>query len=215
MENQQPRFLKSDLRLLAMNAMFGDGYYWKHPECKNWKIVFTSTRKEFLQVKMNLASGMFPSGINVRRKEGAKNCHANAKTLYGITSLVSEQFTEASIFRTKKEDLFRHLTINDFGLWYLDDGGFTVRKDAKKYTPRFFLCIGENGETPEKEKLFKKNLKRLFGKDFGSIFLNNSGSGKSIRNKVWFPTIDVGDEIVKHARTFLADCYKYPDYFEG
>lgn len=210
MGNQQPRFLDGNYRTISLNAMFGDGYFWKHPECRNWKVVFTSTNYEFLEAKKNICPEIFPSGIKIHRKSGAKNCFANSKTLYGIQSLVNEDFTEASSFKPSKEKLFKYLNKNDFGLWYLDDGGFMERSDVKKFTPRFFLCVGDCCDTEKKERMFKKQLNILFGANNGVILFNGSQSGKSLKNKVWYPTIDVGYELVKQAKKLIKNCYKFP-----
>jgi hypothetical protein len=210
MGNQQPRFLDGKLRDICINAMFGDGYYWKHPECKNWKVIFTSTNYDFLEIKMNMNPDVFPSNIKIHRKAGAKNCFANSKTLYGLQSLVNEDFTEASNFKGKKESLFQYLSLKDFGLWYLDDGGFMERTDSRKFTPRFFLCVGDCCGTKKKEGMFKKQLNILFGENNGTILFNGSQNGKSSKNKVWYPTIDVGYELVKQAKKLIKNCYKFP-----
>lgn len=42
MDNQQPSSLEERLYVLGINAVFGDGYLWKHPECQNYKVIYTS-----------------------------------------------------------------------------------------------------------------------------------------------------------------------------
>lgn len=47
MGNQQLRVLTEEEALdsLIKNAIIGDGSLWKHPECVNKKLIFTSTTK--------------------------------------------------------------------------------------------------------------------------------------------------------------------------
>lgn len=35
----------------AINARIGDGYFWKHPECTNYKIIWNSVELDWLEVK--------------------------------------------------------------------------------------------------------------------------------------------------------------------
>lgn len=58
MENQQLSTNQEGLIKLARNAKLGDGCYWKHPECKNYKLIFTSTTAELLKVKLKFLKSL-------------------------------------------------------------------------------------------------------------------------------------------------------------
>ena len=206
MGNQHPRFLTGKYRDIILNAKFGDGHLWKHPACKNYKLIFTSTTPELLEAKISLAPDLFRTGVRVVRKAGAKNCFKNAKTLYHIQSLAHEDISEAKFL--SKTELIRFFTKKDFGLWYLDDGGFIVRNDANVYTPRFYLCVGDVCETETGEKFLKKQIKELFGDDFGTIKFN--GSKATIKNKIWNVPHRIGYSLVKEAKNILPSFHKYP-----
>lgn len=206
MGNQQPRFLSGIYRDIILNAKFGDGHIWKHPQCKNCKLIFTSVNPELLEAKIAIAPNLFRTGVRVVRKAGAKNCFKNSKTLYHLQSLVHPDITEAKMI--DRSDLVKYLTIKDFGLWYLDDGGFVLRSDAEKYTPRFFLCLGNVCETAKKELKFEKKILELFGENYGTIRLN--GTNATERNKIWNVPHEIGYILVKEAKRFLPSFYKYP-----
>jgi len=206
MDNQQPSFLSGNLRSSILNAKFGDGTFWKHPECINCKIIFTSTTPELLEVKREVAPFIYSTGVKLVRKANAKHCYANAKPLYHLQSVVHNDFTVAKNW--EKEKLIPYLTLNDFGMWYLDDGGFIVRNDTKKYTPRFYLCLGDVCSTEEKELVFRKHITKLFGADYGIIRFN--GNKKSDKNKIWYLPHDIGHVLVKHAKKYLPVFHKYP-----
>lgn len=207
MGNQQPRFLKGIYRDIILNAKFGDGHLWKHPECKNYKIIFTSVTPQLLESKIKMAPDLFRTGVRVVRKAGAKNCFKNSKTLYHLQSLVNEDVTEAKFI--EKIDLVKHLKVIDFANWYLDDGGFIVRNDSKKYTPRFYLCLGDVCETEEKESIFRERIEQIFGANYGSINLN--GTAATSKNKIWYMPHSIGYALVEEAKKVLPNFYKYPE----
>ena len=206
MGNQQLRFLMGDFRSVILNAKFGDGHLWKHPECKNYKIIFTSIHRELLEAKMALTPSLFRSGVRIIRKAGAENCFANSKTLYSLASLVHPDITEAK--QTTKETAITKMEEFDFGLWYLDDGGFIVRNDAHKFTPRFYLCVGDNCETEKKEELFRSHIRSIYGANYGII--RHNGAKVSDKNKIWYMPHDIGYNMVYEARKVLSNFYKYP-----
>lgn len=206
MGNQQPRFLQGSYRDIILNAKFGDGYFWKHPECVNSKVIFTSINPELLESKIRLAPSLFRTGVRIVREAGAKNCFDNAKTLYNIQSLVHPDITEAK--EIDKCKLVKYLKISDFGLWYLDDGGFIVRNDAEKYTPRFYLCLGNTCETKKKEERFREKIVDIFGEEYGTIKLN--GTNATNKNKIWMLPHRIGYALVQEAKKFLPEFYKYP-----
>ena len=206
MDNQQPSFLKGELRDIILNAKFGDGSFWKHPECINYKIIFTSVTPELLDAKIPIAPELFRTGVRLIRKANATHCKPNAKPLYHLQSLVNEELTEAKF--VSKEVLVPYLTLKDFGLWYLDDGGFIVRNDVKKYTPRFYLCLGDVCETEEKEEIFRNHIAKMFGHEYGIIRYN--GKLKSDKNKIWYMPHSIGYAFVREAKKFLSEFHKYP-----
>ncbi len=206
MDNQQPRFLKGIYRDIILNAKFGDGHLWKHPECRNYKVIFTSVTPELLESKIKMAPDLFRAGVRVVRKSGAKNCFKNSKTLYHLQSLVHQDITEAKFI--DKIDLVKFLSVTDFANWYLDDGGFIVRNDSKKYTPRFYLCLGDVCETEKKEKKFRKHIESIFGEEYGTIKLN--GTDASNKNKIWYMPHSIGYLLVRKAKNILPEFYKYP-----
>jgi len=207
MGNQQLSSYRKGIKLLAKNAKLGDGYFSKHPECVNYKITFTSTTPELLEAKRTLCPEIFGVGVKMTRKANAKNCYKNAKPLYGLTSFVK------SIFNVYKhmpyEELYTRLTIADFGLWYLDDGGIVDRsktENSNSYRP--YICIGNCCNTKERTAIFIENLHRLFGSKIGGIRPNNSKATEN--NKTWYMPRAVAEEIIEKGLEFYAFPNKIP-----
>jgi hypothetical protein len=209
MGDQQVNLLER-MNTLAINAKLGDGHYWRHPECVNDKILFTSTDPGLLQAKVNLAPDLFPSGVKVIRKAGeVKGVTKNAKTLYVITSRVSPIFTQ---FRHMNIlDILPRLTIRDFGLWYLDDGCCIYRNDhPNPGTYRFRLCIGRAGETQELCSCFMDKIASLFPNEhkLGRVHLNNSKDSE--RNKTWAIPVKIARCIMDSIKDFYIIPHKFP-----
>lgn len=183
MGNQQPSDLRA-IHTIARNAVFGDGYLWKHPECRNYKCIFTSTNIDILKMKMSIAPSMFPSGISLYRKAGTKtNYSDNSKALYKLASVVHPIFTQYK--QAPKHSMIKKMTEFDFLLWYLDDGCFTGNIDK----PMITLSIGNTATTPEGKENFLNKLFELFGhiktrdNTIGQIRLNNSKATEF--NLIW------------------------------
>lgn len=207
MGNQQPSTLEHRIRLLARNAKFGDGCLWKHPECKNWKGVWTSTTEKLLEAKQLLAPEVFTSGVSPASVGKGTGRYTNSKQLYRLASIVHPTFT--AIHDTSKETLFSELSLEDFGLWYLDDGCCVVRRDYHTNSSnRFSISIGNCAETPEREALFKEQLHRLFGSKFGRIQKNNSKATE--QNKTWYIPRPVAEVILREAAKYNVLPNKFP-----
>ena len=204
MDNQQPSTYKENLILLAKNSKFGDGHLWKHPEGINYKIRYTSIDKELLEVKMNLYPEIFPAGIGLLNLKNAKGRFPNAKSLYKLDSLTHSIFTEYA--KISKWKLFETLSIEDFGLWYLDDGCCIKRSDGGSY--RYILSIGDCCKNKIREELFKQQLVKLFGNNFGRICLN--GPKASNKNKAWIIPKPIANTILKEAKKYGVLARKFP-----
>lgn len=206
MGNQHLSILEERIYFLAKNAVFGDGHLWKHPECNNYKVVYTSTTPELLEVKRKIAPKIFTTGVvKIRNLEKASGRFENAKQLYGLTSTVHPIFTKVKSL--KKEELFKELTLEDFGLWYLDDGCVIRRSDTKN-SFRFFLCIGDCCSTRDKEQLFINQIHKLFGGKCGGIRPNNSKATEN--NKNWVISKPTALIILEEAKKYNVLHYKFP-----
>lgn len=211
MGNQQPSSLDG-LITLAKNAKFGDGYLWRHPECVNSKVIFTSTDYGLLEAKMSICPTVFPSGITLYRKEGAEtNYCLHSKALYKLASIVHPIFTK--YHRKEKETALLDLTEEDFYLWYLDDGYCEPR--PPKY--RFTLSIG-NSATGSSKMTFLSVVNTLFGgiktrnNSVGTIKKNNSKASEN--NMTWSIPTPIGIHISNGASLFYNMPNKCP-YAKG
>ncbi|MFA5049227.1 MAG: hypothetical protein WC516_09450 [Patescibacteria group bacterium] len=205
MDNQQVSFT-SKLRRLALNACFGDGHFWKHPECVNYKLIYNSTDKELLETKRKICLEIFPTGVKSCRESGeVEGVTKNAKELFRLASIVHPIFT---IYKKKsKIELINELTLFDFGLWYLDDGCCVQRKPH--YNFRYYLCIGNTCNTQILEDVFMSKIKELFPdeKTYGTIKRNNSKA--SVNNKNWVIPVPIAEKIMSIAKDF----YVIPNKF--
>lgn len=203
MGNQQPS-ISEPIAFLARNAVLGDGYLWKHPECTNFKAIWTSTTPDLLQVKRSICPILFPTGVRNATVGSGNGRYKNAKPLYRLASVVHPVFTAYK--QRPKEELYVELEIEDFALWYLDDGCCVHRTDANSY--RFTLSIGDCASTPKRKELFERALVRLFGKNFGRVYKNNSRATQS--NLVWIMTKDAAYAVHSVARVWNVMPNKFP-----
>lgn len=196
--------MDQDLRLLALNARTGDGSFWKHPECVNCKLIFTSTNKEWLEHKGTLCGQRKPTLV---RAGNAANCFANAKPLWALTTFVNPLFNE---YRDKPvAACLDEMDKLHFYYWYLDDGCTMERRDSfrgRRMPYRYDLCIGNflQGQ-PDLEAYFLQRVSVIFadvlrGTTPGRIAKNNSKA--SARNKTWHMPVCVGRACVLGARSF-------------
>lgn len=203
MGNQQPS--SSDpINFLARNAVLGDGYLWKHPECKNYKGIWTSTTPELLELKRSMAPDIFTTGVRPATTGNGRGRFANAKPLYRLASVVHPVFTQHK--ELTKETLFDTLNVKDFALWYLDDGCCVKRNDSGGH--RFTLSVGDCADTPEKKRHFEATLQRLFGDKFGRVYKNNSQSTE--KNKVWIMTKQAAQTVLSVASVWKVLPRKFP-----
>ncbi len=201
MSNQQLRDLEEGIKILCKNARFGDGCFWIHPECVNYKLIWSSITLDLLQAKVNICPEIFgtlPKEIDTSKHLGR---YKNGKPIYRVASLVNPLIAEYQAKST--EALLTELTIEDVALWYLDDGGCFIRKDVVKLTYRYYLCVGNICNTKGKIDFFLRCMSELFNvpiSKIGKVRLNNSKATED--NKTWFIPIPVGRCIANEASKF-------------
>lgn len=209
MGNQQPSTLEERIFALIKNTKFGDGYFWRHPECKNYKMIHNSIDRELLKFKLSLVPEIFSSGIREKKRYGGH--FDNPKPIYEIATVSKDIITAYAT--VDKAEMFNYLTLYDFALWYLDDGGYVMRKETIKgrlyLYPRYYLCIGDCCSTEEREEKFKSMLVDLFGDKWGNIRLNNSKASE--KNKTWYIPKPIALKILDVAKTFNVMQRKFPD----
>lgn len=209
MDNQQPRSFEERLMLLARNAKFGDGTIWKHPECTNCKLVFTSTTPELLSAKMAVTPEIFKTGPRFQDLSSAKGRYPNAKPMYRLASTVHPLITDMK--STPKSALLQSLTLEDFGLWYLDDGSTIARTDSDYGYTRSYLYIGNACETDEMTSLFISTVERVFGTpNTGTIKRHTPFT--SDKNKVWGIPVQIAEQILEEASRYNVLKHKFPSW---
>lgn len=200
-DNQQPSIFRN-VWFLAMNAKFGDGYLWTHPQGKEAKAIWSSTTPELLEAKQALVPQLFGTGVTkVNTRSGV---YPNAKPLFQLASLTHPVFTE--VRNMSKEDLFDRLDLEHFGLWYLDDGCCVRRNDSNSV--RISLSVGDCCSTREKQRRFESMLKKNFGEKYGNIKLNNSRA--TANNKTWYIPLPVARVILEEASKYNVLPHKFP-----
>ena len=201
MGNQQPSaYGEAVLDRALINAVLGDGHFWKHPECKNYKIVWTSIHRAWLEWKMeNLLPIELRGSINLSRKANANNCYANAKPLYQATSLVHPDITAAATWT--KPHVIQQMDHLDFGIWYLDDGCCVRRTDANSY--RVTISVG----SLTADELFPSAVEVFGTSRLGRIYKNNSRATE--RNMSWIIPKPVAVQILHSARDIAPENLRY------
>jgi hypothetical protein len=208
MDNQQPRTLEERIFSLGINAVFGDGYLWKHPECVNYKVIFTSVNRELLEIKYNIAPEIFSTGVKDATVGIGNGRFCNAKPLYRLASVVHPLFMD--IISKPKEELFKYLTLYQLGLWYLDDGSRTYVKPKKEtWSPayRTVISIGNCCNSDLRKEMFTNHLKNMFGEKIGGIVKNNSKA--TVDNKVWLLTKPITEIVLGEAATHKVLPHKF------
>lgn len=188
MGNQQPSTLVS----ACINAKLGDGTYWKHPDCKNYKLIWSSVNEDWILWKQE---NLLPPNLrgSVSRKDRKHdNCFPNAKPIFTMTSKVHPLITE---WKGKtRVDALLHVGLRDLAIWFLDDGCLHHRKDAGSY--RIILSIGGL-----QEEHIKNLVYQLFGSsNFGHVCLNNSRATQN--NMSWVIPKPIAMQILHEARKF-------------
>lgn len=209
MDNQQLRPLDGRIMVMAKNAVFGDGYLWKHPECVNYKVIFTSTSSDLLEAKMGICPEIFKTGVRFQDLSACKNRYPNAKPLYRLASLVNPLFTEMK--HRSAEERINMLTVEDFGLWYLDDGSTITRKDSCSKGTRTLMYIGGACHTDYLTEAFRNKVSEVF-----DVSISEVGSIKrhtpftTDYNKVWCVPNKIAYKILKEASRYNVLKHKFP-----
>lgn len=209
MDNQQPRPFEERLAIIARNAKFGDGYYWKHPECKNYKVIFTSTCKDLLEVKRAYLPELFTSGVKEIPLSNAAGRFANAKPLFRIASRTSEVFSRYKMI--SHMDLLSELGIEDLGLWYLDDGCTIARRDSEYGYTRTSLCIGSICQSDSDRNKFLTEMRRIFNcSTIGNVGYNTPD--RSTNNMRWNIPTKVSEKILEEGAKHCVLKHKFPSW---
>lgn len=212
MENQQLRSLNRRIMLIARNAYFGDGTLWKHPECSNYKVVYTSTTPELLEAKMTICPEIFSTGVKYQdMTKHSANRYPNAKPLYRLASRVNPIITD--IKNTPHSVLLESLTLEDFGLWYLDDGSTIPRTDSDYGYYRSYLYIGKACNTDEYTNIFLSRISDLFKTDnVGTVKRHTPFT--SDNNKVWNIPVSIAKTILIEASKYNVLKHKFPEWIK-
>lgn len=209
MGNQPLIDLRSNIEILCKNAYLGDGYFWKHPECINYKLIYSSITPELLDVKYNICKSIFSSGVKLINTDNVTNRYANAKPIYRLASLVHPIITYYA--SAPLNFILSTLTLTDLALWYLDDGGAVLRKDSEKLLYRYYICVGNICNTEAKTNYFLNTMANLFNvpvDKIGKVRKNNSAASEN--NKTWYFPVDIGLIISTEAAKFNVLLRKCP-----
>ncbi|MFA7143513.1 MAG: hypothetical protein WC175_06050, partial [Candidatus Dojkabacteria bacterium] len=210
MGNQQLRVLTDEEALdsLIKNAIIGDGYLWKHPECVNKKLIFTSTTPELLQIKLNIYPKVFRTGVSLVKTDTHKGRFPNAAPLYRLASTVHARITELSTI--SRFELIDMLNLHDLGLYYLDDGSCHKRKDTKGSCFRYSIALGKTFTEKELNYLSKR-LEDILGCYVGRFGQENKPKGKL--GWYWHMTNEAANLILEEARGYSVLPHKFPETY--
>ena len=176
--------------LLAKNARCGDGSFWKHPECKNYKLVFTGVNRDWLEYKGQLIG----RPIRLRRKanDTRKGVYRNAQPLWELVTFVDPLYTEYKTL--DKATLLSRLDFDDILMWYLDDGCAAVVHDHVRLVDRYkyIICIGDFlSDLPGGAQAFLDRMSEIFpGELPGNVYKNNSKGTE--HNMIWNIPVGIG-----------------------
>ena len=206
MGNQQPS-LSVRLRRLARNAKFGDGSFWKHPQCKNYKLIYTSIDLDWLKYKEGMAPEIFTSPPRLIVYNGTENRFPNAKPIYRLASITHPIFTEYKFM--SKDEVLKKYTKWDFARWYLDDGSCVECRENGRVRYRVIISVGNTCSTPERLKIFQEKVLELFGGETcGRVAPNNSKATEN--NKSWWIPIAIAKQILSRAIRLGVMSRKFP-----
>lgn len=203
------------IKLLARNAKLGDGCLWQHPKCYNSKVVYSSTTPELLEAKQKIVPELFTTGVREIKNSQLNNPYPNSKPYYRLTSIQHPIFTEYK--NIDKTLLFQELTVEDLGLWYLDDGCCFERKDYTNKTGnkryRYCLCIGDCCSDDLLKAVFSIAMRKLFKtSEVGGIQKNNSRATEN--NKTWQVPVGIAKIILTEAIKYNVLLHKFPPMFK-
>ena len=212
MDNQQLQSLTERKMLLAKNAYFGDGTLWKHPECKNYKVIYTSTTPELLEAKRIICPEIFKTGVKFQDlTKHASGRYPNAKPLYRLASTVDSIITDVK--KTPHSVLLESLTLDDLALWYLDDGSTILRRDSTYGYTRSFLFIGNACNSDEYTEIFKSRIRSIFNTDITRTVKRHTPF-TSDNNKVWVIPVNIARVLLKEASKYNVLKHKFPEWIE-
>jgi hypothetical protein len=191
------------MRRALINATLGDGFFWKHPESKNWNLIWNSIHKDWLIWKQrNLLPATVKSRIQVQRRAGASGCFENSKTLYSLKTHASEDIWMGH--GMTQADALEQADLMDLAVWYIDDGCAVRRRDTRS-SYRIYLCVG-----PLTANDLFPHMERILGlpkKSLGRVFRNNSKASE--RNKSWIIPKAAAVQILRAARDIAPECLQY------
>lgn len=185
----------------CVNAKLGDGTFWKHPECKNYKIVWSSIHQSWLETKKTLFQGLPFSPIYQRDRSRDTNVFRNAKPIFTLSTHADSEVT--AFASMTKEAVLDLVTLRDLAVWFLDDGATIRRTDSNSY--RFILCVGN---VVGCEEALLRAVQRCTHVDHVGVLRKNN-SKASIRNKSLILTKTAAYPILEEARTFVPDEFRY------
>lgn len=192
------------MKRALVNALLGDGHFWRHPESVNSNIVWTSISEDWLKWKKeNILPSSLKSRLRLARKANASGCFPNSKPLYELKTFVHPKITEAHDNWTKSIAV-NQMDMLDLAVWYIDDGSAIVRKDTKS-SYRIMISVG----ALTSEDLFP-HMSKLLGIpecSLGQVVKNNSKATE--RNKTWVMTKAAAVQIMKEARKIAPKQYQH------
>jgi hypothetical protein len=201
MDNQQPS-AKRELTRAIVNVILGDGHFWKHPECNNYKLVWSSINRDWLEWKArNLLPTNLVGSINARERKEDR-CFSNAKTLYTLQSKVHSEFTDATTLSPE----WALSNIDDVGVacWFLDDGCTVKRPDSSGY--RVTISVGTGlSLKPDTVIDWAKNYYNT--NEVGRVYKNNSRASEN--NKSWIIPKAIAIQILRSARDIVVPSMQY------
>ena len=201
MGNQQPSTY-GHLVDAVVNARLGDGHFWKHPECRNWKLVWTSIHEEWVRWKMATLLPRELRGSVHRRDRTRDQCYPNATPIYTATSTVHPYFTEMQLLTGARA--LELLSDRGLGMWFLDDGCTVRRNDGGSF--RVTLSVGpELSLNPE--ALLEWARARFQTAAVGRVAKNNSRATE--KNKSWVIPKPVAVQIMRMARSLAPPELQY------
>jgi len=183
------------MKRAIINAVLGDGHFWRHPESVNSNMVWTSTSRSWLEWKRkHLLPKEMKSRLTQVRRAAAKGCFPNARALYGLKTHVHPEVTAAHDTWTK-ETALAQMDMFDLAVWFLDDGS-TVRRKDTKHSYRVIICVG--ALTQDVLLPHMSRVLEIPERSLGIVVKNNSRATE--RNKSWVIPKPAAVQIMREAR---------------